>query len=83
MKAVGGILREHLGEIADRLKAMERRLQEVEGKQIEYRGTYRSEKTYQKGSFVSHASCLWHADEETEDMPGRSNSWTLVAKAPK
>ena len=85
VRAVGSVLKEQLQTIGGRLIELDRRLAEVEGRQLEYRGTWRPDVTYARGTFVSHASCLWHADQDqgAGDMPGRSNGWTLSAKVPR
>lgn len=45
-----------------------------------YRNVYKAGQFYTKGDTVTCAGSLWHCNEDTEDRPGTSKSWTLCTK---
>jgi hypothetical protein len=44
------------------------------------RGTYAEGKNYDRGDVVTWDGSSWHAEKDTHDKPGRSDSWRLMVK---
>lgn len=74
---MGGAIR------AERLKALEARIEELEKQPFAYDGPHESGKTYDKGTFVTFSGSLWHANYKTASRPGDSQAWTLAVKRGK
>lgn len=46
-----------------------------------YKGSWKSDLSYDEGNMATHHGSLWHANEQSRGMPpGASDKWTLVAK---
>lgn len=46
-----------------------------------FRGVYETGRTYQEGDTVTYRGCQWHANAETDDIPGEGKTaWTLCVK---
>jgi len=58
----------------------EAKAQIAEARAVKYCGVWRQQ-TYSKGSFVSHAGSMWHANVDTDGRPNESHiDWTLCVK---
>lgn len=62
------------------LKFLADRIEGIERQGPAYKGIWKPQTTYKKGSFVSHAGSMWHADETTDFKPGEGGGWTLAVK---
>jgi len=60
---------------------IERRLDELDTRAAVYRGTWQPAENYRRGHAITHGGALWHCNADTRDEPGRSRSWTLMAKS--
>jgi hypothetical protein len=60
--------------------ALHARIAELERQPFAYDGPHASGKTYHKGTFVTHAGGLWHANYTTASKPGDGPAWTLAVK---
>lgn len=66
---------------AKKFQEIDRRLAELESRQLSYEGTWREDREYGKGHMVTHAGGIWHCEQVCKgDLPGRSNSWRLAVK---
>ena len=65
-----------------RVEGLEARLQGAEGKSlISYHGVWTEGSTYPKGAFVTDHGGIWHANQQTNERPGATQSWSLAVKA--
>ena len=81
VKAVAGVLGEHLRAIASALKSQSERIEVLEGRQLFYRGVWRDDAAYSKGNMTTHAGGIWHCERACKgDLPGRSDAWKLAVK---
>ncbi|MGE3348321.1 MAG: hypothetical protein AB7I35_12885 [Ramlibacter sp.] len=62
------------------IDGLEARLKEVESHPFTYEGPHEMGKTYNRGSFVSHAGSLWACNCKTNSRPGDGPAWTLAVK---
>ena len=65
---------------ASTIKSLQARVAELEQYPFRYDGPHESEKVYERGSFVTKAGSLWHANYKTATAPGDGLAWTLAAK---
>ena len=67
--------------IVDKLKSLEARLAEVEGRGLKFCGIYQRASTYARGSVVTDGGSMWIALREVEgEQPGKSDGWQLAVK---
>lgn len=67
--------------MAAAMRALEARIAELEKAPLRYDGPHETGKTYRKGTFVTHAGSVWHANRRTAAKPGDgSDDWTLAIK---
>lgn len=68
--------------LADRIDQLERRLAEVEGEPLAYKGTHEVGRLYERNSVVTHAGSMWVALRRTQQRPGDGgDAWQLAVKA--
>lgn len=68
--------------LADRIDQLERRLAEVEGEPLAYKGTHEPGRLYERNSVVTHAGSMWVALRRTQQRPGDGgDAWQLAVKA--
>ncbi len=80
---IDGLVAELAGKFTahrDRLAELERRVAELEGRQIRYVGTFESGRQYRRGEMVTDKGCVWHCNADTSTRPGDSDNWTLAVK---
>ncbi|MBX3704624.1 MAG: hypothetical protein KF822_12685 [Steroidobacteraceae bacterium] len=70
-------------ELAGKFGAIERRLAELESRQVRYVGVYESGRRYRKGELVTHDGSVWHCEAATEAKPGTTDAWVLAVKRGK
>ena len=65
------------------IKVLEQRIAELEAKSpLQYEGTWREGKMYNRGAFATHQGGLWHCEDTNIDVrPGSgSPAWVLAVK---
>jgi hypothetical protein len=67
-------------EVGARLARIERRLDELESRQVRYCGVFESGRRYRKGELVTDAGSVWHCEADTSTRPGDSDAWVLAVK---
>jgi hypothetical protein len=71
-------------DLRTRLAEAERKHQElaqtISDEVFRFRGTWRQDKTYARGSVVVHSGSLWFALETNDVRPGTSGDWQLTVK---
>jgi hypothetical protein len=72
-----------IGYVQRCLAPMQERIAELERTPLRYDGPFEGEKTYQRGTFVTHGGSLWHCNHETTDRPGDTPAWVLAVKRGK
>ena len=55
-------------------------VKEFELPHLMYRNIYKAETDYAPGDMTTFGGSLWHCNEDTQEKPGTSKHWTLVAK---
>lgn len=50
---------------------------------FKYCGVWKDGDRYLPGNFVTFSGSLWHANKQTTDRPGTSDSWSLAVKRGK
>ncbi|MGK2926492.1 MAG: hypothetical protein ACSLE2_12825 [Lysobacterales bacterium] len=63
-----------------RLKAIEKRLDEIPNLADAYAGSFDPERTYERGQLLTDAGSLWLCLHQSGARPGKSADWRLVAK---
>lgn len=88
VEAVLKTLKSNLDPIADRIRALEATLQELQARvdafdaspPVKFLGAYSAGRRYPKGSLVIHAGSLWFANFETGEPPNGTSDWLLCCK---
>jgi hypothetical protein len=68
--------------LKEEITKLKDRRAEIEGKGVEYSGTFQRAVQYRRGQMVTHDGSLWAAINDTEpnEIPGESSRWQLAVK---
>lgn len=66
--------------LVERLETLERKMEEVEQRGLDYKGTFREGTEYTKGDVLTHQGSIWIATRKTIDKPP-GNGWLLSVKS--
>jgi hypothetical protein len=81
MRAVGAVMRDHLGRIGERLRGIDARLDAMQANLADaWVGTHKDGNSYKRGQLVTHSGGLWLALRDTSDRPGTSDALKLIVK---
>jgi hypothetical protein len=81
MKAVADVVREHVANEVEPLKA---KLAELEARtNFKYCGTWEERTVYSQGNFVTDNGCVWYCQRRTDKRPSLelSGDWQLAVRA--
>jgi hypothetical protein len=69
----------------EKIRELEQQLRELEKGNLAdaYRGTHEQGQIYERGDLLTHSGSLWICLHETQDKPGASPDWRMVAKGAK
>lgn len=60
---------------------LEKRIDELEAGGVRYHGVWQAAQAYSRGALVTYDGSMWHANQSTNEQPGKSKAWTLAVKA--
>ena len=83
MKLVPSIhkyLGELFRELEPRLKSIEMKIDALETKGVDYKGTFQKAITYNRGDVLTHSGSAWICLRKTNEAPGNCSSWQLMVK---
>jgi hypothetical protein len=63
-----------------RVDALEKSLEQIREKGIDYKGVFRESALYGKGDVVTHSGSMWIATRKTDGRPP-GNGWTMCVKS--
>ena len=82
IKAVAGVMRGHLEQIGDRLRGIDKRLDEMKTTLADaHRGSYKEGIKYFRGDLSTHQGALWLCLSDTGSRPGTDGDWRLIVKS--
>jgi hypothetical protein len=76
----GALIKGLAAAVCDLIKPLEDKLAEQERRIPKYRGYWEAGEMYSKSSLVTHGGSLWLAVQPTQERPGNSDAWEMVAK---
>ena len=62
------------------IEDMAARIEDLERKQPQYRGTWKAGCMYSQGSFITHDGSVFCAMQDTDTKPGTDATWQLAVK---
>ena len=75
-----GYLERELAPLVKKVQELEKSIERIQTRGIDYRGIFREGEKYAKGDVCTHAGSMWIATREnTERPPG--NGWVLCVKS--
>jgi len=84
---VGKSITERLGKQQSKtvaeIVALRQRIKQLEANALTDGGIWSGEKLYRPGAVTTHAGVPWVAQQETNERPGTSSAWRLMAKSHK
>jgi hypothetical protein len=68
--------------VAPVIHALEQRVAELEARPaLKYLGTWKQDKTYSAGTFITDAGAVWYCNASTTSRPGENADWSLAVKS--
>lgn len=67
------------GPLLKKIEALEKQVEELKNRGIDYRGVFAEGESYRKGDVVTHSGSLWIAQKQTDKRPP-GNGWVLAVK---
>src|SRR5262245_24635492 len=78
----GRLIKALVAAVAPHIQAVQQRVSALEARpSLKYLGTWKSDRTYSAGTFITDGGGVWYCNASTTSRPGENADWTLAVKS--